>query len=607
MKNKNHPKFNKKCLPAIAVAVVLLGAIGLTFAISQDRSSIPNGISINQYKTTYTEVFNAPSDWKTCQKIDKTITVTNDPSSPGPVSVRVKLEEQWLDSNGSELPLVSADSGLTMAQINFTENSGWTKDGLYYYYNTDLEPGQTTTSLLTGVTLNCDANLDSDSGLDKDYAGKNYHLKVIAQTIEAENKNGFSDLYAMITSKAKRCNPDWSRGAKVSDDPTVANCNGINEYEEKGQTVYYYRGHIEDNTVLWGDKCWKIMRTTYSGGIKLIYYTEPTVVDGAKQCTTWGADAITSSYTDDYSGTHTGTTTFPINYYDQQHSSLFSLGDAGYMYGAKVYPEYLTNDNSSVFVFSKGVSRNGDTYTLDTASGQSVSKTWDEYEDGYIYFCTDGASSCDASKIGLVVSAGGYRNYYYPLGGYDNREDLRDKMLENNVDSIAKQAVESWFEDAGLSAIEGDLEDAIFCNDRTIKSEGVGDLSFGSHNSFTSPSLDCARQHDAFTKSDTTNGNGKLGHKVGLLTADEYVMGGMNGGYTDTYLANKSWVYNWTMTPVSISFNYGSYSVVGSTYMFTRNLANDKSCFRPSVSLKAGAKVNTRGDGSEQNPYIVEF
>ena len=608
MKNKNRFYFDKKAIPALIVFVVLLGVVGTTIALSKSRSVMSNQFHPATYTTAYTDTFDAPSTWITCQTVDKTFTVTNSSSSSGPVGVRVKIEEQWLDSRDRELPLVSENTGLTMAQIHFTENSGWTKDGLYYYYDADLAPGETTTSLVTGVTLNCDANLDAGPGTDNAYSEANYHLRFVAQTIEAEHKGAKSDLRNMIASKSKQCEPNWRRGAKVSDDPATANCNGVNEYTEKGQTVYYYRGHIEDNTVIWGDKCWKIMRTTYTGGVKLVYYTEPSTINGVKQCTTRynGASIIRADYIDDYYGQHTGASYFPINYYDRQHSSRFSPGDAGYMYGAKVYPEYLDNDGST-FIFSKGVSRNGSTYTLDTADGQSMTGTWNDYDDAYMYFCTDGVSSCESSKIGVVLSGGYSANYYYPIGGYDDYDDFRNKMFENNVDSIAKQAIEGWFEDSGLAAIEDDLEDAIFCNDRKIKSSTRYGFQFDSYNRFETPSLDCPQKNDAFTKSDTVNGNGALGHKVGLLTADEIILGGQNSGYLDTYLANESSNYNWTMTPISLGYSSGSYYVVGSTFMFSRNSANDMSGFRPSVSLKAGAKVSNKGEGTELNPYIVEF
>lgn len=39
--------------------------------------------------------------------------------------------------------------------------------------------------------------------------------------------------------------------------------------------IYYYRGDVDDNNIIFADKCWKIVRTTNTGGTKLIYNGTP--------------------------------------------------------------------------------------------------------------------------------------------------------------------------------------------------------------------------------------------------------------------------------------------------------------------------------------------
>ena len=68
----------------------------------------------------------------------------------------------------------------------------------------------------------------------------------------------------------------------------VTHKNGINFAEESGITnghriymvasskndkypLYYYRGNVENNNVIFANSCWKIVRTTETGGTKLIY------------------------------------------------------------------------------------------------------------------------------------------------------------------------------------------------------------------------------------------------------------------------------------------------------------------------------------------------
>ncbi len=46
--------------------------------------------------------------------------------------------------------------------------------------------------------------------------------------------------------------------------------------ENKVNPIYYYRGDVNNNNVLFANKCWLIVRTTETGGIKLIYNGIPT-------------------------------------------------------------------------------------------------------------------------------------------------------------------------------------------------------------------------------------------------------------------------------------------------------------------------------------------
>ena len=41
--------------------------------------------------------------------------------------------------------------------------------------------------------------------------------------------------------------------------------------------IYYYRGAINNNNVIFGDYCWQMVRTTDTGGIKMIYNGKPTI------------------------------------------------------------------------------------------------------------------------------------------------------------------------------------------------------------------------------------------------------------------------------------------------------------------------------------------
>jgi hypothetical protein len=297
------------------------------------------------------------------------------------------------------------------------------------------------------------------------------------------------------------------------------------------------------------------------------------------------------------------------------------------MYGDRVifrsFAAYTT-----IFTFSNDVSRSGDTYTLDTSTGQSIKGTWaDERLNAakrYHYFCTNGLSSCSKTQIGYIHYFG-YSDsiYYMPVGGYDDIEAMKAAMHSNTTNSIAKATIETWFEAEGLDAHEDDLEDAIFCNDRSYYSGSLRskDSDAGTTYSFHGaygrnavknaqnnyePSLDCTSADDAFTKDDTVNGNGKLNHKTGLITEDELTMAGNGWSGYDTsaylYTGQNTWSaspYNYDSNSAN-EFGWGSSSkcsYVDSAYSLPFGL-------RPLVSLKAGTSF-VSGTGLKTDPYIV--
>ncbi len=435
-----------------------------------------------------------------------------------------------------------------------------------------------------------------------------------------------TDIIARQASYGSSYVIDFTRKAIVSDDAYEANGNGVNKYTEKGQDVYYYRGELNNNNVVWANKCWKIVRTTYSGGTKMIYNgeTSDVIVDGAtvKQCLATGVDTQIS--------VNVGGVDKNIFQYNSNYSSP---ADVGYMYGERIEFRVISTNNTN-YVFSNNVSRSGNTYTLDTASGQSISGTWESRHNDaavrYHYFCTDGQTRCSSDKIGYIVYFDdGSRLSYLNIAGYDDIEAAKTAMFANETDSNAKAMVETWFEQQNLDGhivntrnYENDLEDAIFCNDRSYysgslkgkDSNAAADTNTSIHGPYArnviknasnnlDPLLDCINQNDAFTKDDNVNGNAKLKHKIGLITDDELTMAGTGRHGNDSTAYLYSGEYAWTISPFEFDNNssnmfrwyvgQGAYDV------------DDEFALRPLVSLKAGIEF-MGGTGLSTDPYIVE-
>ena len=294
--------------------------------------------------------------------------------------------------------------------------------------------------------------------------------------------------------------------------------------------VYYYRGDADkvNNNIIFNNMCWKIIRTTENGGVKIIYNGTP--VDG--KCETQTGDT-----------TQIGISAFNTNYNDNAY--------VGYMYG------------------------------------------------------TPGSTTYEATHA-------------------------------NTNESTIKKYIDNWYKTNFDESTTKKLEDTVFCNDRSTKAydantigntsySSYGDLGYGKNATLygadhralfnsknPSPSLACRNANDKFTVN-TKNGNGKLIYPVGLITLDEVVLAGFNtrssntSDYQDTtnYLYTNS--YYWTFSPVCMN-SYGVASVgdVNSLGSVVGDRVYSDGGVRPVVSLADGTLVNSNGDGTSTNPYVVK-
>ncbi len=206
----------------------------------------------------------------------------------------------------------------------------------------------------------------------------------------------------------------------------------------------------------------------------------------------------------------------------------------------------------------------------------------------------------------------------------------------NTNNSTIKTYIDNWYSQNFDETTTNKLEDTIFCNDRTTKAYDVntigdtfmpsyGALGYGKNNTFygvahrsswysskPNPSLVCQNDNDKFTV-DSKNGNGALTYPVGLITLDEAVLAGFNTYFSNTsdfqdtanYLNTNS--YYWTFSPVLLADR--GYASVGEVYgagaVYYATVSN-ASGVRPIVSLISSTLVNSNGDGTSTNPYVVK-
>ena len=177
--------------------------------------------------------------------------------------------------------------------------------------------------------------------------------------------------------------------------------------------------------------------------------------------------------------------------------------------------------------------------------------------------------------------------------------------------------LETWYTN-NLSSYESKLADTIWCNDKSTVSGGLGygtnATDYGAYNRLAStkqPTLKCPNDNNGgklskFTVDDTKNGNGNLTYKIGLLTADEIAFSGsIYGNYNrSTYLQeNTGTTWWWSLSPGVFSGGGAGVWIVYSGYL-NNNDVNNHSGLRPVISLISS--TNVTGDGTSENPYVVE-
>ena len=389
-----------------------------------------------------------------------------------------------------------------------------------------------------------------------------------------------------------------SNGVQFNDISSNTNGKGIyirSGTENDSYPIYYYRGQVDNNHIIFANKCWRIVRTTDTGGIKLLY------------------DGVPSNGTCNNTGnaTHISTTMSVFN------TSYDSLAYVGYMYGnVYSFSSRASSNLATSYKYGNSFTYSGGTYTL--VNTKSSTGTWStDYNtlNNYHYTCFNTTGTC--TNLYYIFYTATSNAYYITLTGGKSVDDALSEMASNNTNSMVKTTIDTWYSN-NMTSYTSYLEDTIWCNDRSLYSRAGWDpnggstttnLYFSGYNRLRvvySPDLGCTNKNDSFTVSETTTGNGDLTYPVGLLTADEAVLaGGKYGvGNNTYYLYVGNGAQHWLATPHhSAPTNVIVYylAVVDMNFQYVGGTAG----IRPSVSLKPGLTYS--GSGTSSNPYTVSL
>ena len=213
-----------------------------------------------------------------------------------------------------------------------------------------------------------------------------------------------------------------------------------------------------------------------------------------------------------------------------------------------------------------------------------------------------------------------YVGYMYGKTGASTYADAH----ANTNNSTIKTYIDNWYKTNIVGTTnEQYLVDNVFCNDRSISSSkpyrGYNNLGYGKNRTAyrwyygqwssggynSSMRLMCPQKNDAFTVSDTTNGNGALTYPVGLLSIDEIVLaGGWNVANSGYYLySGQKW---WASSPNDFDGNGADMRFVNSNggVNYIHYVSNGLGV-RPAFNLKA--QVLTQGSGTASDPYRISL
>ena len=346
--------------------------------------------------------------------------------------------------------------------------------------------------------------------------------------------------------------------------------------------VYYYKGNVQNNNVLFAGFCWKIVRTTETGGVKIVYNG----IQKNGSCNNTGTDS------------QIGRSAF--------NSSYNSPSYVGYMYN-KVYAySDKSMSSESNIVFGNSFTYANGTYTL------KDTKTVATWSSGYItinnnhYTCMTTGTTC--SSIYYVYYASSSNAYYITLTNGKSVNDALNEMLYaddvNKNDSTIKTYIDSWYESNIKDKYDNKLEDTVFCNDRSMSNESsngwnpIGgststSLQFKNYNA--NQSLVCANETDRFSMS---NPKAKLKYPIGLLSLPELSL----SGYGSSHYYNNG-QYVWLASPFSFISNDAYVGLADSGGLAGSDVV-DSGGVRPSVSIQPGTSFSS-GDGSFTNPFVI--
>ncbi len=311
---------------------------------------------------------------------------------------------------------------------------------------------------------------------------------------------------------------------------------------------YYYRGNVNNNYVLFAEKCWKIVRVDGLGNIKLILWNDDNNCDGKEPVRTGAFNSRTYTKSD---GESTG--------------DLYQTASGvGFMYGKPDSTTLYTNPDPITGAQTgaqDNISKSTILGYLETWYGNNINKVVEENStEKYSDYLADVIWCGDKSRS----SGPGYGQLGEARSYFSARARIR---AEDNI---------------------ANAKPTLICPDEGL--EGSPTIS-----KYT---MEATKEN---------KGNGDLDYPIGLITADEvaFAGGAFNKSNRTYYLYTGLNSHYWTMSPNCFDASLASIWIVNDYgVLYAVNVSGKSGGVRPTVSLKSTTTISS-GNGTAQSPYVI--
>ena len=428
-----------------------------------------------------------------------------------------------------------------------------------------------------------------------------------------------------------------------------------------------YLNGCDKMNIIFGGFCWQMIRTTESGGIKMIYNGE--VVDG--QCDYSRIDSkgiiqdiaheelldsnylYGDSFTYDLtnesftllntrlstwsdstykdligkftckSNSNTCTTIYEINSYYSNSMAFASSYKIDYTdYSQIGRSAFNANEKSPAMVgymFNKVYKYAVSSPTIGALMGNDVSYSNGTYtllpangestlgttlDATHHYTCNDSSGTC--SKVRYYYYSGGSFNYYIELDGEANIEEVINNMLYNDNVNKYNSSIKGIIDAwyaQNLSSKTNMLEDTVYCNARNMINQSTN--GWNKDGSITTEIQ--FKNYNLLNDLSCPNITDQfaVGNNKAKLTYPLAILGKEEALVSNIFLVLPNRVRFWNLSPYSFSVDGSKVNYVDNNNRYDNYRTYSPFGLRPVISLKK-ENIITKGEGSVTNPWVID-